>query len=133
MLKKSVAIFFVSALLASTGLTTFAHAATISNGAACAKAGASTTVKVKSMSKVYICKVNPAIAGATTPTWTLKTCLSYWAAAQNSQDSINQQRSLVSSMSEPDKTTYTKQLAVSQGSLNKVIAAIQANHCKVGL
>ena len=133
MLKKSVATLFVSALLVSTGISTVAHAATISNGSACAKSGASTIVKVKGVSKAYICKINPAVTGATTPTWTLKTCLSYWAAAQNSQDSINQQRSLVKSMSEPDKTTYNKQLDVSQAQLDKVVAAIKTNHCKVGL
>jgi hypothetical protein len=59
--------------------------------------------------------------------------LSYWAAAKNSQDSIDQQRSLVQSMSEPDKTTYTKQLDASQASLDKVKAAIVSNHCKKGL
>ena len=90
-------------------------------------------MKVKGVSKAYICKINPAVTGATTPTWTLKTCLSYWAAAQNSQDSISQQRSLVKSMSEPDKTTYNKQLDGSQAQLDKVIAAIKTNHCKVGL
>jgi len=133
MLKKLVATFFVGALLFATGSSTVAQAMAISNGSACAKSGASTIVKVKGVSKTYICKINPAVTGATTPTWTLKTCLSYWAAAQNSQDSINQQRSLVKSMSEPDKTTYNKQLDGSQAQLDKVIAAIKANHCKVGL
>jgi hypothetical protein len=133
MLKKTVATVFVSALLATTGLVTPSHAASISNGAACAKAGVSTSVKVKGVSKMYLCRVNPSVASATTPTWTLKTCVSYWAAAQNSQDSITQQRGLVSSMTEPDKTTYTKQLDVSQASLDKVKAAIISNHCKAGL
>ena len=90
-------------------------------------------MKVKGVSKAYICKINPAVTGAKTPTWTLKTCLSYWATAQNSQNSIKEQRSLVQSMSEPDKTTYNKQLDGSQAQLDKVIAAIKANHCKVGL
>jgi len=133
MLKKSVAVAFVTALLSSMTVATSSYATTISNGAACATAGASSTIKVKGVSKAYICKINPAVAGATTPTWTLKTCLSYWAAAQNSQDSIAQQRSLVSSMSEPDKTTYTKQLDASQTQLDKVKAAIVSNHCKKGL
>ena len=133
MLKKTVATVFVSALLATTGLVTPSHAAAISNGAACAKAGASTSVKVKGVSKVYLCRVNPSVAGATATTWTLKTCVSYWAAAQNSQDSITQQRGLVASMSEPDKTTYTKQLDGSQAQLDKVKAAIVSNHCKAGL
>jgi hypothetical protein len=133
MLKKSVVTLFVSALLASTGICTVAQAATISNGSACAKSGASTTVKVKGISKAYICKINPAVTGAKTPTWTLKTCLSYWATAQNSQNSIKEQRSLVQSMSEPDKTNYGKALDASQASLDNVIAAIKSNHCKVGL
>jgi len=133
MFKKLLAVFFVSALLSSTVVTTTATAASISNGSTCMKAGASTTVKVKGVSKVYLCRVNPSVAGATAPTWTLKTCVSYWAAAQNSQDSIDQQRSLVQSMSDPDKTNYNKQLDSSQAQLDKVKAAIVSNHCKKGL
>jgi hypothetical protein len=133
MLKKSLATLFVSLLLASAGLTSAAHAVTISNGAACAKAGASTTLKVKGVSKVYLCKVNPTVAGAATPAWTLKTCLSYWSAAQNSQDSIDQQRALVKMMSEPNKTTYTTQLDDSQKQLDAVKATIMSNYCKKGL
>ena len=133
MLKKSLATLFVSALLASTSLTTVAHAATIVNGTNCAKAGATTTVKVKGVSKVYSCRINPLAPMASITTWTLKTCVTYLAAAKNSQDSINQQRSLVEAMSEPDKTTYTKQLDASQASLDKVIVAIKTNHCKAGL
>jgi hypothetical protein len=132
-MKKSISSLVAALALILCGFASTAHAASIVNGAACSTPGASSTVKVKGVSKAYICKINPAVAGASAPTWTLKTCLSYWAAAQNSQDSINQQRSLVSSMSEPDKTTYTKQLDASQASLNKVIAAIKANHCKAGL
>ena len=133
MLKKTVATVFVSALLATTGLVEPSHAAAISNGAACAKAGASTTLKVKGISKVYLCTGNPSISGVKGLEWTLKTCVSYWAAAKNSQDSIDQQRSLVSAMSEPDKTTYSKQLDNSQAQLDKVKAAIISNHCKKGL
>ena len=133
MLKRSLATVFVSALLSSMAFETNTHAAAISNGVACAKAGSSTTVKVKGVSKVYLCTGNPSVVGVKGLEWTLKTCISYWAAAKNSQDSINQQRSLVNSMSEPDKTTYTKQLDVSQRSLDKVIASIKVNHCKVGL
>jgi hypothetical protein len=133
MLKKSLATLFVSALLASTSLATFAKAATIVNGTNCAKAGATTTIKVKGVSKVYSCRINPLAPMASITTWTLKTCVTYLATAKNSQDSINQQRSLVQAMSEPDKSTYTKQLDASQASLDKVIAAIKTNHCKAGL
>ena len=63
MLKKTVATVFVSALLATTGFVTPSHAAAISNGVACAKAGASTTVKVKGVSKAYLCTGNPSVAG----------------------------------------------------------------------
>ena len=133
MAKRPLSAVFVSVVLASAGISTVAHAASVSNGVACAKSGAISSVKVKGVNKTYTCHINPAVAGATTPTWTLKTCLSYWAAAKNSQDSIDQQRSLVQSMSEPDKTTYTKQLDASQASLDKVKAAIVSNHCKKGL
>jgi Na+/H+-dicarboxylate symporter len=133
MWKKSLVGLFVGALLASMGTATVARGATIVNGTFCAKAGATTTVKVKGVSKVYSCRIDPLKPMATLTTWTLKTCVTYLAAAKNSQDSINQQRSLVQAMSEPDKTTYTKQLDASQASLDKVIAAIKTNHCKAGL
>jgi len=133
MLKKSLATLFVSVLLASTSLATVSHAATIVNGTNCAKAGATSTVKVKGVSKTYLCRINPLTPMASITTWTLKTCVSYLAAAKNSQDSITQQRTLVQSMSEPDKTTYNKQLDASQAQLDKVVASIKANHCKAGL
>ena len=133
MLKKSAITILGAVLLASIGFTSTAHWAAVTNGASCAKSGATVTVKVKGVSKTYTCHINPAVAGATMPTWTLKTCLSYWTAAQNSQDSITQQRSLVQSMSEPDKTNYNKQLDGSQAQLDKVKAAIVSNHCKKGL
>jgi DNA-binding FrmR family transcriptional regulator len=133
MLKKSVVTFIVIVLFASTGVLAEANAVSISNGSACVKAGVSTTVKVKGASKLYVCTGNPSQAGFKALEWTLKTCVSYWAAAQNSQDSINQQRSLVSSMSEPDKSTYTKQLNASQAQLDRVKSAIVSNHCKKGL
>jgi hypothetical protein len=59
--------------------------------------------------------------------------LNYWVAAQDNQDSINQQRDLVQLMTDPDKTNYNKQLNASQVSLNKVITAIKANYCRAGL
>ena len=52
---------------------------------------------------------------------------------QAQMKSIDDQMALVKVMSEPDKTTYTNQLADSQKQLDKVKAAIIANHCKVGL
>ena len=132
-MKKSAIILFASLALSVISVVGTAHAVTISNGKACVTVNTTMAVKVKGVTKTYICKVNPSIVGVSTPTWTLKTCLSYWAAAQNSQDSITQQRSLVSSMSEPDRTTYSKELDRSQASLDKVKTAIVANHCKAGL
>jgi len=133
MLKKLLATIFATALLAVTGITASAHAAAIVNGTLCTKASSTTTVKVKGVSKVYLCTGNPSITGTKPLSWTLKTCVNYWSTAQTSQDSINQQRSLIQSMSEPDKTTYNKQLDGSQAQLDKVFAAIKANHCKAGL
>ena len=66
-------------------------------------------------------------------TWTLKTCVTYYAAYKGNQQSIDDQRSLVAVMSEPDKTTYTKQLDASQATLMKVLATIENNYCKTGL
>jgi hypothetical protein len=133
MLKKSVTTLFVGVLLASTSFIASAHATSITNGAACAKAGATTTVKVKGVSKAYVCKLNPALASATKQTWTLKTCLTYWSAAQGQQASIDQQLPLISIMNEPDKTTYTNQLKDAQTQLDKVKATIISNYCKLGL
>ena len=133
MKKNSLVSVLIGVIVAAAGSTYSAHAAAIVNGSGCSKAGIFTTAKVKGVSKSYLCTTNPSPSGAKGLTWTLKTCVSYWAAAKNSQDSINEQRSLVSAMSEPDKTTYTKQLDASQASLNKVFAAITANHCKTGL
>ena len=133
MFKKSIVSLFLGTLLASTCLIGVAHAATISNGAKCAKSGVSTTVKVKGVKKTYICKTNPTMANAMNLSWTLKTCVNYSVAAQDSQDSINQQRVLVQFMSEPDKTNYNNQLNSSQVGLNKVTTTIKANFCKKGL
>jgi parvulin-like peptidyl-prolyl isomerase len=132
-MKKSNLPALVACALAFFGATSTAQAASISNGVKCAKVGAVTSVSAKGVSKAYICKVNPTLPGALIPTWTLKTCISYWAQAQQSQQSINDQRSLINVMTEPDKTNYAKQLDASQASLNKVLDSITANHCRRGL
>ena len=131
MSKKIAAV--LGAAMISIGLAVPSSAATVVNGKACPKVGASTTFKVNGVSKTYLCRVNPSVVGATNATWTLKTCITYWAAAAASQKSIDDQLALVKVMSEPDKTTYTNQLADSQKKLDTVKAAIIANHCKVGL
>ena len=132
-MKKSILPALVASALVFFGAPSTAQAASISNGVKCAKVGAATSVSVKGVSKAYICKVNPTLPGALIPTWTLKTCISYWAQAQQSQQSINDQRSLINVMTEPDKTNYAKQLDASQASLNKVLDSITANHCRRGL
>ena len=138
MVKKSAVTVVISLALLSAGFVTAAHGATVKNGVACAKAGASTTVTVKGVKSTYICAVNPASVTAPSvakggKTWTLKTCISYYAAAKGQQDNINQQLPLVAMMGEPDKTNYTKQLNDSQASLMKVFASIENNYCKTGL
>ena len=139
MIKKSTLAIVLAIAVAQASFATTSHSAgAIKNGVACVKAGASTVVTVKNVKNTYICTVNP--AAATNPniaksgkTWTLKTCVSYYAAYKTNQQSIDDQRSLVGVMSEPDKTTYTKQLDASQASLMKVLAAIENNYCKTGL
>ena len=133
MFKKSVIVIAAGFILATTSPVGIANAAALSNGKACTKAGAVSTVKAKGVSKTYICTINPSVDGAKATTWTLKTCITYWAAAAASQKSIDDQLALVKVMSEPDKTTYTNQLADSQKKLDLVKAAIITNHCKVGL
>ena len=132
-MKKSILPALVASALVFFGAPSTAQAASISNGVKCAKVGAATSVSVKGVSKAYICKVNPTLPGALIPTWTLKTCIAYWAHSQQSQQSINDQRSLINVMTEPDKTNYTKQLDASQASLNRVLDSITANHCRRGL
>ena len=130
--KSSVALsagFFALTVI----LAPHANAATIKNGVACAKSGATSTVRVGSASKTYVCKINPSVAGATKTTWTLKTCITYWSTANSQKKLIDEQRSLVNVMSEPDKTTYNTQLDKSMADLNKVYDAIKANYCKAGL
>jgi hypothetical protein len=138
MVRKSISTVVVSIALISGGFLGAAHAATVKNGVACVKSGASTSVTVKGVKNTYICAVNPASVSAPSiakggKTWTLKTCISYYAAAKGQQENINQQLPLVAVMSEPDKSTYTKQLNDSQASLMKVFAAIENNYCKKGL
>ena len=131
---KRVAIVVSSSLFAlSTVLVSTSGAATIKNGVACSKVGASSVVKVKGVSKAYICRINPSISGATKPSWTLKTCITYWTTANSQKKLIDEQRALVAVMSEPDKTTYNAELDKSMTELNKVYATIKANYCKIGL
>ena len=136
MLRRSAITVVFALALGTFGFS--ASAATVKNGVACPKSGATSIVSVKGVKKSYICTVNP--AAATNPnvakggqTWTLKTCVSYYATYKGDQQSIDDQRSLVKVMNEPDKTNYTKELDASQASLIKVLAAIENNHCKIGL
>jgi hypothetical protein len=138
MLKKSVATLFVAALLAATGITASAHAASIVNGTPCAKTSATTTVKVKGVSKAYICTINPAAAGnpniiKSGRTWTLKTCVSYYAQYKSYLKNLNDQKDLINLLAEPDKTNAMKGYDDGVVSLNKTLASIENNHCKTGL
>jgi len=133
-MKKAFNYLVIGALLASSSTLTGAQAATaIKNGTPCTKAGATSVVKVKGLTKTYICHTNPATPTVSATSWTLKTCISYYAAAQGQQDGINQQMPLIAMMSEPDKSTYTNALNQTQVKLNAVIAAINAHHCRAGL
>jgi hypothetical protein len=138
MLKKSVAILFVSAVLTTTGLTAAAHALTVSNGAACAKVGASTIVKVKGVSKTYVCTTNPAAAGNPNiakagKTWTLKTCLTFYAQYKTYLKNLTDQKDLINLLSEPDKTNAMTGYKDALVSLDHTLASIENNHCKTGL
>jgi len=138
MLKKSVATLLAIGFLASTSLTVGAHAATISNGSACAKSGSSTIVKVKGVSKTYICTINPAAAGnpniaKSGKTWTLKTCLTYYAQYKTYLKNLNDQKDLINILTEPDKSDAMKGYNDGVVSLNRTLASIENNHCKTGL
>ena len=138
MLKKTIATLFIATLCSSTSVISSANAVTISNGAACAKSGASTTVKVKGVSKTYICTINPAAAGnpniiKSGRTWTLKTCITYYAQYKNYLKNLNDQKDLINLLAEPDKTNAMKGYDDGVVSLNKTLASIENNHCKIGL
>ena len=139
MFQKAAVVLSINLVFVATGFVAPAHAAaTVKNGVACSKLGSSTTVTIKAVKKIYICTVNPAAAGNPNVakggnTWTLKTCVSYYAAYKSNQKAIDDQRSLVSLMGEPDKSTYTTQLNNSQANLMQVLASIENNHCKTGL
>jgi hypothetical protein len=136
MRKKSAVALVLALVLGTSGFS--ASAATVKNGVACPKVGATSLASVKGVKKIYVCTTNPAAAGnpniaKSGLTWTLKTCVSYYAAYLGNQKSIDDQRSLVRVMNEPDKSTYTKELDASQANLIKVLAAIENGHCKTGL
>jgi hypothetical protein len=130
---------FVSLLIFSmVPLSPSYGAPVIKNGVPCPKQGAKTVVNIKGVSKAYVCTTNP--AAAENPniakggrTWTLQTCVTYYASYKVNAKAIKDQRDLVNLMSEPDKTNYNKQLDQSQADLMKVVAAIENNHCKTGL
>ena len=133
-MRKKLPIIFVIWFFLTTLITPAqSFGAAIKNGTACGKAGSSTKVIVKGITKTYICTINPASPTSSKRTWTLKTCVTYWKTAQGSQKSIDEQRDLVRVMNEPDKSTYMAELDKSQADLNKVIEAIKLNHCRAGL
>jgi hypothetical protein len=139
MLKKSVVSLILGVAISSTSFFVGANAASVvKNGVACAKSGATTVVTFKGVKSTYLCTTNPAAASnpniaKSGKTWTLKTCVTYYAAAQSQQDIINQQLPLIALMSEPDKSTYGTQLKASQAKLMRVFATIENNYCKTGL
>jgi len=135
---KKPATFIIAGLILTSSALTVAHAATISNGVACAKSGASLSVKAKGVSKTYICTVNPAAASNPNiakdgKTWTLKTCVTYYAQYRSAYDSLKNQRDVINLLQEPDKTTAMKGYTDGMISLTKTLAAIENNHCKKGL
>lgn len=138
MFKKPAGLICVCMVLATSAFSTVANAASISNGVACAKSGASTSVKVKNVSKTYICTVNPAAASNPNvakggKTWTLKTCVTYYAQYRSAYDSLKNQLDVINLLQEPDKTTAMTGYTEGITSLNKTLAAIENNHCKKGL
>ena len=132
-MRKKIVSLILACAVTSIGFATAAHATAIANGAACADKGTTMSVKVKGVSKVYVCAVNPIATSGAPATWVLKNCLSYWNSALGQQSNIAQQQALVNVMTEPDKTHYNAQLKASQAQLDKVKAAIRTNWCKTGL
>jgi hypothetical protein len=134
MLKKSVITVVLALTMASSIFTLGAHAAAVvKNGVACTKSGASTSVTVKGVKNTYICKINPTVAGASKPSWTLAKCLTNWALLKTQQDNINQALSIANLESDPGKTSDVNMLNGQQAALNKLIEANSTNWCKAGL
>jgi hypothetical protein len=138
MVKKSAfAVAFVLAL-SSVGFATAATAATVKNGASCPKLNATTIVSVKGVKNTYICRVNPAAAAnpniaKSGRTWTLKTCVSYYAQYQTAFDNLKAQLDMINLLSGQDKTDAMKGYNDGMTSLNHTLAVIENNYCKTGL
>ena len=135
--KSAFAIAFVFAL-SSVGFATAATAATVKNGAACSKLNATTIVSAKGVKNTYICRVNPAAAAnpniaKSGRTWTLKTCVSYYAQYQTAFDNLKAQLDMINLLSGQDKTDAMKGYNDGMTSLNQTLAVIENNYCKTGL
>jgi hypothetical protein len=138
MVRKSIITVVISLALLSGGVVTAAHAATVKNGVACAKSGASTTVTVKGVKSTYLCRVNP--AAATNPniakggkTWTLKTCVSYYAQYQTAFDNLKAQLDMINLLSGQDKADAMKGYNDGMNTLSQTLAVIENSYCKTGL
>jgi hypothetical protein len=131
MMRKSITVLATSLMLASTTIATTAHAASISNGAACSKVGAKATVKVKGVSVAYICKSNPTESFKSV-SWIQQRCIQEFSMYQNGIDSITSARPVYSALSEPDRTKALSQLDASQATLDQLRAKMKQNHCKKG-
>ena len=130
-MRKSINVLAITLMLASTSIPTSAHAATISNGVACSKVGAKSTVKVKGVSVAYICKSNPTESFKTI-SWIQQRCIQEFSMYQNGIDSITSARPVYSGLSEPDRTNALSQLDASQTTLDQLLAKMKQNHCKKG-
>ena len=139
MRKKSVFSVVISLALLSMGFSTTASAAAaVKNGVACAKSGAVTTVSVKGTKKAYVCTTNPAAAAnpniaKSGKTWTLKTCVTYYAQYKTAFDNLKGQLDMINLLTGQDKTDAMKGYNDGMTSLNQTLAVIESSHCKTGL
>ena len=121
---KKLAVALISGALLTTGIaTSSANAATIKNGVACSKSGATTKVGSKS----YKCAKNPYVT-PTKRTWTLSGCLTAYAmwkdAKQQYDDFID-----IAKIAGPDGE---KTMADLQKSIDSLEVTMKTQACKKG-
>ena len=138
MYKKSAITVAVALVLSSLSFAATAQAAPVKNGVACSKLNASTTVTVKGVKNTYLCRVNPAAAdnpniAKSGKTWTLKTCVTYYAQYQTAFDNLKAQLDMINLLSGQDKTDAMKGYNDGMASLVHTLAVIENNYCKTGL
>ena len=121
---KKLAVALISGALLTSGIaTSSANAATIKNGVACSKSGATTKVGSKS----YKCAKNPYVT-PTKRTWTLTGCLTAYALWKDSKQQYEDWKDLAK-IAGPDGEKTLQEL---QTSITELENTMKNEVCKKG-